>query len=128
MKLAGKYLAFASALALFICPAVAQNTSQSTTPDAAAPARTIMIHAKRYEFVPDEITLQKDQTVKLELTSDDVEHSLVVPGLEIDGKMTKGQVTDVIVTPTKVGDFRGRCGIYCGIDHRKMHFTVHVVN
>lgn len=128
MKLSEKHLALASILALFICPVIAQNASESATPDAAAPARTIMIHAKQYEFVPDEITLQRDQTVKLELTSDDVEHSLVVPDLGIDGKMTKGQVTDVIVTPTKVGDFRGRCGIYCGIGHRKMHFTVHVVN
>jgi len=86
-----------------------------------------MIHAEKYKFLPAEITLKQDQTVKLELTSDDIEHSLEVPGLGINGIMKKGEVTDVIVTPTKTGDYKGKCGKFCGFGHGKMHFLVHVV-
>ena len=128
MKFGGKKLVLISALSMLAFPLLAQDNPTPPTPNTAAPARTITIHAKRYEFVPAEITLKKDQTVELQLTSDDVEHSLVVSDLGINGIMKKGEVTDITVTPTKLGDFRGRCGISCGIGHRNMHFMVHVVN
>jgi cytochrome c oxidase subunit 2 len=128
MNINWKKLALACSLALFVFPAMAQEVPQTAAPNAATPARTITIQAKKFEFVPSEITLKKDQTVKLELTSDDVEHSLVIPALKINGIMKKGEVTQVIVTPTQIGDFSGKCGIYCGVGHKNMHFMVHVVN
>lgn len=127
MKLDWKKVALVPVLALFALPVLAQKQPATPTPDAAL-ARVIVIHAKKFEFVPDEITLKKGETVKLELTSDDVLHSLVVPGLKINATMRSGQTTDVVVTPTETGDFEGRCGIFCGPGHNKMRFTVHVVN
>ncbi|MGC1783821.1 MAG: cupredoxin domain-containing protein [Acidobacteriaceae bacterium] len=128
MKPDWKKLVLTSTVALLAFPLIAQNVPPATTTNATSRARTIMIHAKKFEFIPEEITLKKDQTVKLELTSDDVEHSLVIPALKINGVMKKGEVTEVIVTPTQIGNFSGKCGIYCGLGHNKMHFTVHVVN
>lgn len=127
MKFAWKNIALISAVALFALPVTAQDGSSATMP-AASPTRTIVIHAKKFAFDPAEITLKKGETVKLELTSDDVEHSLVVPELGIKGTMKKGEMTDVVVTPRETGDFKGKCGKYCGIGHGKMHFVVHVVN
>lgn len=130
MKFALKNAAMISALALFAFPVLAQDaTSPGPAASAsAAPAKTIEIHGKKFEFVPAEITLQKGVPAKLELTSDDVEHSLAVPGLGINGIMKKGEMTDVTVTPTETGYFPGRCGKFCGMGHKKMHFVVHVVN
>jgi cytochrome c oxidase subunit 2 len=91
-------------------------------------SRRIEIHAKRFSFQPSEITLKKGETVTLVLTSDDVPHSLLVPDLNINGAMTKGHVTEVTVTPDKVGDFHGRCGRFCGSGHGSMTFTVHVTD
>ena len=127
MKFVSAKLVLVAALALVGWPLIAQE-NPAPAPAAAAPVRTIPIAAKKYEFIPAEITLKIDQTVKLELTSDDVEHSLEVPGLGINSVMKKGEVTEVNVTPTKVGDFKGKCGKFCGFGHRKMHFMVHVVN
>ena len=121
-------LVVVAALALVGWPLIAQNNPAPSRAETDAPARAITIQAKKYEFIPAEITLKKDQTVKLELTSDDVEHSLEVPGLGINGVMKKGVVTEVEVTPTKTGDFKGKCGKFCGLGHRKMHFMVRVVN
>jgi cytochrome c oxidase subunit 2 len=91
-------------------------------------ARTIEIHAKRFSFVPAEITVKKGETVKLVITSDDVEHALVIPGLHVNAKVKKGQPAEVTITPDKVGDFDGKCGHFCGTGHASMTFVVHVTN
>lgn len=90
------------------------------------PARTIDIHARRYTFDPPEITLKKDEPVTLRLTSDDVTHSLRVPGLKINQEVSKDHPAEVTITPLSAGDFKGECGHFCGIGHGKMKFTVHV--
>jgi len=90
-------------------------------------ARTIVIHARKFAFVPNAITLKKDETVKLVLISDDVHHSLAVRGLGIRSQITPGHPANVVVTPTMVGDFPGACSFYCGSGHRSMVFMVHVV-
>jgi cytochrome c oxidase subunit II len=41
-------------------------------------ARTIEIHAKRFSFDPAEITVKKGEAVKLVITSEDVEHRLLI--------------------------------------------------
>lgn len=128
MKFVSAKLVPLAAMVLMGLPLTAQNNAARAPETTATPASTIAIHAKKYEFVPAEITLKKDQTVKLELTSDDVEHSLEVPALGINSVMKKGEVTEVDVTPTKTGDFKGKCGKFCGFGHGKMHFVVHVVN
>ncbi len=127
MKFAGMKLVVVFMAALVGWPLMAQENTSPASPSTARPVRTIVIQAKKYKFIPAEITLQKDQTVRLELTSDDVEHSLEVPGLGINGVMKKSKVTEVEVTPTKVGDFKGKCGKFCGLGHGKMRLIVHVV-
>jgi cytochrome c oxidase subunit II len=94
---------------------------------AQAPENKIEIHARRFAFEPAEITIEKGKTVTLTLTSDDVPHSLLIEGLHVNGTMTKGHITEVTVTPDAVGDFRGRCGRFCGSGHGSMLFVVHVV-
>jgi cytochrome c oxidase subunit II len=94
---------------------------------AQASARRIEIHARRFSFFPAEITIEKGETVTLALTSDDVPHSLLIEGLNINGTMTKGHVTEVTLTPETAGDFKGRCGRFCGSGHGSMLFVVHVV-
>ncbi len=90
-------------------------------------AKTIIIHARRFAFSPSEITLKKGETVKLVLISDDVRHGLTVRGLGIRSEIRPHRRTELIVTPTQVGDFPGSCWIYCGSGHRDMEFMVRVV-
>jgi cytochrome c oxidase subunit 2 len=90
--------------------------------------RTIEIHAKRFTFSPAEITVKKGETVKLVLTSDDVTHGLMIPDLNIKQPISKGHRTEVTFTPTKPGDFKGKCDHFCGSGHGSMIFTVHVTD
>jgi cytochrome c oxidase subunit II len=93
---------------------------------AADGNRTIEIHAHRYAFTPSEITVKKGETVKLELFSDDVTHSLLIKDLGINQLITKGKPAEVTLTPQKTGDFHGQCGHFCGSGHGKMTFVLHV--
>ncbi len=88
--------------------------------------RTVEIHAHRYAFTPSEITVKKGETMKLELTSDDVTHGLVIKDLGINQMIKKGTRAEVTFTPQKAGDYQGQCGHFCGSGHGKMKFTVHV--
>lgn len=94
----------------------------------AQTVQTIVIHAKRYAFVPAEITLKKGEPVKLEVISDDVAHSLRIDGLSVNVKVKAGETADIEVTPKEAGDFKGKCGVFCGSGHGEMLFTVHVID
>jgi cytochrome c oxidase subunit II len=111
------------AAAFLICVVFIQGFSASAAQNAA---RTIEIHAKRFSFSPAEITLKKGETVKLVVTSEDVTHSLVIPDLQVDAEASKDHPAEVTITPEKVGDFKGKCGHFCGEGHGSMKFVAHV--
>jgi cytochrome c oxidase subunit 2 len=107
---------FVVALLVVALPAVPAGSQQ----------RTIEIHAKRFAFSPAEIEVKKGETVTLSLISEDVPHSLLIEGLGVNVAIAKGHPSQVQITPTKVGDFAGRCGRFCGSGHGQMRFVVHV--
>jgi cytochrome c oxidase subunit II len=110
---------FAAALAA----GTAFSTCRLTASDAP---KVIEIHAKRFEFVPSEIKLIRGVPVKLRLLSDDVDHSLVIPELQVNEMIRVGEVSEVLVTPSEAGEFKGVCGKFCGSGHGRMRLSVHV--
>jgi cytochrome c oxidase subunit II len=88
--------------------------------------RVIQVHAKRFSFTPSEITLQKGETVKLVVTSEDVTHALLIPELNVRQEVSKGHPVEITIVADKPGDFHGMCGHFCGSGHGSMTFTVHV--
>jgi cytochrome c oxidase subunit II len=86
----------------------------------------IEIHAKRFSFMPAEITLTKGEKVTLSLTADDTTHGLLIPDLGVNVTLPKGKVTKVEVTPQQVGTFHGQCAHFCGVGHASMVFSVEV--
>ncbi|RXS96451.1 cupredoxin domain-containing protein [Silvibacterium dinghuense] len=98
------------------------------TPFLRAEPRTIEVHAKRYAFVPDQLTLKKGEPVTLVMYSDDVAHSLKIDGLGVNIKAMGSEKAEQTITPGQTGDFTGKCGVFCGSGHGKMLLTVHVVD
>jgi cytochrome c oxidase subunit 2 len=93
----------------------------------AAPQR-IEITAKRFEFVPAEITVKKGQPVVLVIKSADVAHGLRFRDLNLNVKIDAGGTAELPFTPDKTGDFVGHCSVFCGSGHGGMAMTMHVVN
>lgn len=86
--------------------------------------RTISIVAHKYEFVPNQITVKKGETVKLELSTTDVKHGFLVKGLKIDETILPGKTTEVVITPDTAGTFQGACNHFCGFGHKKMKMSI----
>lgn len=85
--------------------------------------RVITITARRFEFVPNEITLRKDETVKLRIRSEDVTHGVFLKPLGIDAQVPAGGTVEVTVTPRQAGRYRAICDYFCGAGHGAMKMT-----
>ncbi len=112
--------------ALCVALLVAAAASGSKVWAQATPQR-IEVTAKRFAFLPGEITLKKGQPVTLVLKSADVAHGLRIRDLNVDVKAKAGGTAEVTFTPNKVGDFVGHCSVFCGSGHGSMTINVHVV-
>ena len=76
---------------------------------------------------PPTLVLPRGESVKFVLTARDVIHSFWVPAFQFKLDMIPGRINEFEVTPTKTGEFRGRCAELCGTDHSRMLFNVEVV-
>ena len=91
---------------------------------AAEEPKVIAITAKRFEFSPKEITLKLGETVKLQLTSEDVTHGFFAKPLGIDEVIVPGKTTEVVVTPKVAGRYTTICDHFCGSGHGGMKMTI----
>lgn len=91
---------------------------------AAEEPKVIAITAKRFEFSPKEITLKLGETVKLQLTSEDVTHGFFAKPLGIDEVIVPGKTTEVVVTPKAAGRYTTICDHFCGSGHGGMKMTI----
>jgi cytochrome c oxidase subunit 2 len=95
---------------------------------SAGAARVIHVTAKRFEYVPSEITLKRGVPVVLEITSADREHGFKVPELGLRADVKPGETTRVRLVPDKTGRFAFRCDVFCGSGHEDMTGELVVVD
>jgi cytochrome c oxidase subunit 2 len=90
----------------------------------AAPARRISITAKKYEFTPAEIQLERGVPVVLELRALDRAHGFSLPDLGVEIRVEPGPAVEVPLAPAKAGTFPFRCHVFCGSGHEEMSGTL----
>ncbi len=94
---------------------------------ARAPeTRRIEVVAKRFAYIPADVTLKKGQPVVLVLRSQDVAHGVKFKELNLQSDIGKGQTSELAFTPAQTGDFVGHCSRFCGSGHGAMTLTLHV--
>lgn len=76
---------------------------------------------------PPTLVLPIGETAQINLTSDDVDHAFWIPAFFFKRDALPGYENHFDVTPTHLGEFRGVCSQFCGIDHAFMLFRVRVV-
>jgi len=76
---------------------------------------------------PPEMVLPVGRTARLELASTDVAHSFWVPEFLSKRDLIPGVENEIDVTPSRVGEYTGRCAEFCGLDHWRMSYAVRVV-
>lgn len=124
-------------ISLFVIGAIQEppNSADTAAQDSGASVRVQAIgHLWWWEFrLPDlgvetanELHVPVNRRIQLELTSDNVIHSLWVPQLHPKLDMIPGQVNELSFFPTTTGNFWGICAQFCGVQHAWMLFRVFV--
>lgn len=103
------------------------SSTSASAGDATPDPVKIQVVAKRFEYIPADITLKKGVPVVIELTSLDVAHGVKFKelGVEADDIKKNGKA-ELAFTPNQVGDFVGHCSRFCGAGHGTMTLTLHV--
>jgi len=94
----------------------------------AQPAeQVIRITARKFAFLPGEITLKKGVPVVLEFTALEVVMGFSAPDFNLRADLIPGEVAKVRLLPQQIGRFEFLCDIFCGDGHEGMHGTINVV-
>jgi cytochrome c oxidase subunit 2 len=95
---------------------------------AAQPAeQVIRITAKKFEFLPHEVTLKKGVPVVLEFVTADVVMGFNAPDLGVRADIVPGKVAQARIVPQKLGTFEYLCDIFCGSGHEEMSGKITVI-
>ena len=82
--------------------------------------RVVHIAAKRFEFVPATVELERGEPVILELSALDRVHGFQCPELALDASIVPGEPTRVRLVPDRAGTFSFHCSVFCGDGHEDM--------
>jgi cytochrome c oxidase subunit 2 len=74
-----------------------------------------------------EMVLPVGQTIRLDLRSNDVNHSFWVPQFLSKRDLIPKVDNRIDLDVTEEGEFIGRCAEFCGLDHWRMNFSVRAV-
>jgi cytochrome c oxidase subunit II len=89
--------------------------------------RVIRIEAKRFDYSPGQLTLNKGEPVVFELTSADVLMGFNLPDFNLRADIVPDKVTRVRFVPDKAGTFTFVCDVFCGNGHEEMHGQLTVI-
>ena len=84
-------------------------------------------HEGRSVELANEIRIPVDEPVQFELLSSNVIHAFWIPPLGGKRDMIPGRTTQLALTATRTGFFRGVCAEYCGASHALMSFVTEVM-
>ena len=107
-------------------PAPAEKTDQEpTAPNGnqqpTGEVKEFNMTAKKWDFNPNTITVNKGDTVKLHIESIDVTHGFGLSEFGINKQLEPGKTIDVEFVADKTGTFTFRCTVICGSGHSGMN-------
>ena len=91
---------------------------------AQAQPRVVEVVAKKFVYMPDEIRVNKGETVILQFTAPEVTMGFSLPDFGVRSDLVSGKVTRVELRPDKAGSFTFLCDVFCGTGHEDMSGTL----
>jgi cytochrome c oxidase subunit 2 len=113
-------------LAIMPCALLFFSIHEAPSARATDGPRRIEVTAKRFEYIPAEITVKKGEPVVLVLHSVDVAHGIKFADLNLKADIGTAGTSELPFTPDKVGTFIGHCSHFCGSGHGTMTLMLHV--
>jgi cytochrome c oxidase subunit 2 len=82
--------------------------------------RRIPVVARKFVFIPNEITVRVGESVVLEFSAPEVAMGFFAPELGLRTLIVPGEVARVAWRPERVGRFDFLCDVFCGDGHEGM--------
>ena len=108
-------------------------TGLRSVPDDAI---EIEVYGQQYSWIfvyPNEKETENDlvvplnKPIKLNVTSEDVLHSMYIPAFRVKVDAVKGMLTYAWFLPDRLGSYFIQCTEYCGVGHADMTATLRIV-
>lgn len=77
----------------------------------------LTIDASQFEYSPARLTVNRGDTVHVELKASDVVHGLYLDGYDIEARVVPGASEEFSFLADQSGKFRYRCSVACGPLH-----------
>lgn len=87
---------------------------------ASGEVKEFDIIAEQFSFIPSTITVNKGDTVVINVKSRDVEHGISIPEFNVNENFFPGEEKKIRFVADKRGTFSFYCSIYCGSGHGNM--------
>jgi cytochrome c oxidase subunit II len=86
--------------------------------------RVIKVIARKFEFVPPEIRVQRGETVVLQFTAPEVPMGFNLADFGLRTDIVPGKTATLRLTPDRSGSFTFLCDVFCGSGHEDMSGTL----
>ena len=80
--------------------------------------------ARQWEFEPSVIEVNKEDTIRINLTSTDVAHGFAIREYDIDRRVEPNETINIEFIADKEGTFTFYCSVFCGAGHGRMKGTM----
>lgn len=101
------------------------NTNDTPTLDAAeSTVKEFDVVARQFEFVPGTITVNTGDTVKLNVTSEDVPHGISISAFGVSQSFDSNSTKTIEFVADKAGTYPIVCSVACGAGHSSMKGTL----
>ena len=95
-------------------------TTPKTEVELTGETKKFEMTAKKFEFVPSTIIVNRGDVVQLHITSTDVTHGFALSDFGINERLEPGERVTVEFVASKVGTFTFSCSVFCGPGHGGM--------
>lgn len=109
---------------------ILQSSSSSSTASTSTVQSSIKefsMTAKQWEFNPSTITVNNGDTVRLHITSIDINHGFALPSFGVSEQLTSGNTVNIEFVADSAGTFTFFCNVVCGAGHSNMKGQLVVV-
>ena len=96
---------------IITAPEMPEKPKYEPPPSTPANATEITMEAKMFQFLPNEIKVNKGEYVRLIITSQDIEHKFLIPAYDINKELKPAEDTIVEFKADKEGMFTFYCDI-----------------
>lgn len=103
----------------FCCPDCIESFKKDPS-KYTSKIKNIKLEAFQFGFLPDPITVKKEDIVRMEISSRDVPHGVYIKEYGVDIPVKKGEPKTIEFLANKEGTFDILCSVFCGKGHSQM--------